>query len=94
MGCGCLVLLIGLAFPRLAMFLLWLFSDWFHGVFPNLFVPIIGFLFVPYTTLWYSAIQNFWDGQWGFWQVLIMVLAVMSDLGMLGGAGKHRQQRS
>ena len=75
------------------MFLLLVFTDWFRGVFPNVFVPILGFLFLPYTTLWYSAIHHWWGGEWGFWQVLIMVLAVMSDLGTLGGAGKKHRQR-
>ena len=94
MGCGCLILVIGLGFPRFAMFLLWMFTDWFQGVFDNSLVPILGFIFLPYSTLWYSVIAHVWGGDWGFWQILFMVVAVGTDLGALGGASKQRRKSS
>jgi hypothetical protein len=92
MGCGCLVFLVALAFPRAAIILLFLFSDWFRGVFPGILVPILGFIFLPYTTLWYSVVMRMWDGTWGFWQVAFMVIAVLLDLGVIGGAGRRRRK--
>jgi len=75
-----IAILIGLLLPRLVISILWLFSDWFNGVFEHWAVLLLGFFFLPYTTLWYSAVTNWYGGTWGFWQVAIMVLAIVADL--------------
>jgi hypothetical protein len=75
-----IAILIGLLLPRLIIFILWFFSNWFNGVFQNWVIPLLGFIFLPYTTLWYSAVINWYGGTWGFWQVAIMVVAVIADL--------------
>jgi len=55
----CLLLIIALVTPRLAVFMLWLFG-WFNGVFPNIIWPILGFIFLPTTLLWYSAVAHWY----------------------------------
>lgn len=74
-----LIALIGLALPRLAIFLIWLFSHWFSSVFNGWLIPLLGFIFLPYTLLWYAAVTNWFGGSWGFWQIAIMALAVLID---------------
>ena len=54
----CLAVLFALAVPRLLILILWFFTNWFRGMFHNLLWPILGFFFLPTTTLWYSAVQN------------------------------------
>lgn len=81
----CLLVLLAAAAPRLLVILLWLFSTWFQGVFPSALVPIIGFIFLPTSLLWYTAVQHWYGGQWSFWPVAVMVLAVMIDLSPAGG---------
>jgi hypothetical protein len=81
----CLLLVLALATPRLVVIVLWLFTHWFQGVFPSVVVPIIGFLFLPTTLLWYTAVQHWYGGQWSFWPVVVMVLAVAIDLSPAGG---------
>jgi len=90
MGCGCLLLIVGMAFPRFAIFVLWLFTHWFRGMFDTWLIPVLGFLFLPYSLLWYSAVTNLFGGTWGLWQVLIMILAVMADLTAYGGTRRKR----
>jgi hypothetical protein len=38
--------------------LLWLFSDWFHGLFASALWPVLGFVLLPTTLLWYTAVQH------------------------------------
>ncbi|MDP2648189.1 MAG: hypothetical protein Q8P35_03045 [Candidatus Yanofskybacteria bacterium] len=74
-------LLVGLLFPRLAIAYLWFFTGWFRSVFSaNILWPLLGFIFAPYTLLWYTAVQNWYSGTWGIWQIIILVVAIIADL--------------
>ena len=59
---------------------LWLFTSWFRGMFDGWLLPVLGFVFVPTTLLWYSAVQHWFDGRWGPWQIAGVVLAVLIDM--------------
>jgi len=72
--------ILALFVPRLVSIYLWFFSDWFPGVFETHLWPILGFLFMPYTTLWYSAVVNWYQGDWGFWQIIVMIIAIVADI--------------
>ncbi len=72
--------IIGLIAPRFTIFILWLASPWFTGVFETRLWPILGFLFLPFTLLWYSVVINWFGGQWGWVQILMMIIAVLADL--------------
>lgn len=75
-----LILFIGLFIPRLVTFLLYLFSGWFNGVFETWYWPILGFIFMPYTLLWYSVVTNWFGGEWRILQVIVLVIAIITDL--------------
>lgn len=90
---GCLFILLGLITPRLVVALLWLFSNWFDGVFHGALIPILGFIFLPYTLLWYTVVINWFNGVWGFWQIAFLVVAIIADLSSSGG-GARRKFRS
>jgi hypothetical protein len=92
---GCLLVLIGLFTPRLVLALLWLASDWFSGIFHGALIPILGFIFLPYTLLWYTVVINWFNGIWGFWQVVILILAILTDLSANGGSARkgHKYYR-
>ena len=55
MGC-CLVALISLLSPRLALFLLWIFGDLLSRAFSSWVIPLLGFFLLPWTTLTYAAL--------------------------------------
>jgi hypothetical protein len=86
----CLVVLAALAVPRLTILALWLATTWFRGVFDAWFWPVLGFLFAPFTLLWYSAVQNWYDGVWGGWQIAGLVLALLLDFSPAGGKRRKR----
>ena len=75
-----LVALLALLLPRLTMIFLWLFTDWFHGVFRSMLWPILGFIFLPLTTLWYSAVVHWFGGRWDAITVAGIVVALIIDL--------------
>jgi hypothetical protein len=56
----CLLLILLLAFPRLALVLLFLFSNYLQRAYHGLLLPLVGFLFLPLTTLAYAL-----DGEHG-----------------------------
>ncbi len=89
---GCLIFLVGLVFPRVALVLLWLFTHWVGRAFDSFIVPLLGFLFVPYTLLWWIVVANVFGGAWGFWQVLFLVLALIADLSSYGGLRRWRRR--
>jgi hypothetical protein len=76
-----LMALLALAVPRLVLVVLWFFTDWFRGMFDMLLWPILGFVFLPTTLLWYSAVQHWFDGQWTLWPIVGLVVSLMIDVG-------------
>ena len=82
--------ILALFTPRLIVVLLWFTTHWFQGLFPSLLWPIVGFLFMPTTLLWYSAVLVWFNGQWTLWPVVGIVLAIMIDLSPVS-AGRGRR---
>ena len=88
----CFLVLSILLFPRVVLAVMWFFSTYlqhaFHG---GVVLPLLGFLFLPITTIVYA-----WELNNGMPAVgtnlLWLLIAVVIDLGGLGG-GAHRQSR-
>ena len=76
----CLFVVIALAMPRLVIALLWFFTNWFTGLFSTLLWPILGFIFLPTTFLWYTAVMRWFGGEWTLWPVVGMVIALAIDV--------------
>ena len=86
----CLVVVLALITPRLAVALLWFLTRWFEGLFPTLMWPILGFIFLPTTLLWYTAVQRWFAGQWTLWPIVGMVIALAVDVSPAGGSRRRR----
>lgn len=80
--------LFALFAPRVVIFLLWLASGWFNGVFETRLWPLLGFFFLPLTLLWYSVVMNWFAGEWTWWQLVILIAAVLGDLHSDRGAAR------
>ena len=91
MGCGCMAAVIAMAMPRLAMVLILIFTDWFSRAYDSVLWPVLGFLFMPYTTLAYMAAQLNAGELRGWWMALFIV-AILIDAGHWGG-GRHAARR-
>jgi len=86
-----LLLLFALFVPRVVIVLLWLFSTWFTGSI-HWVLGVLGFVFLPYTLLWYTAVQHWYGGEWGVLQLVILVIAVLADLGLPGSTRYRRSE--
>jgi hypothetical protein len=89
---GCLVVLFALVTPRLIMCVLWVFTDYLSQAFGSFFWPLLGFFFLPTTTMAYAVAQNTFDGATG-WGLVVLILGVMVDFGLLGGGGRAMGRR-
>lgn len=90
--CGCFVLLFGAVFPRAAIVLLELFSNWNDTAFDSFWIGFAGFVFLPYTTLAYVLMDQWGDPINGFgWAVV--VFAFLVDLGNWSGTGSQGRRR-
>ena len=90
----CLVIILSLVAPRLVTLLLWLFTNWFQGLFSTILWPIIGFIFLPTTLLWYTAVQRWFGGQWTFWPIVGLVIALSIDISPASGRRRSRSDPS
>ena len=88
----CLLLILFLAFPRIALVLLFLFSNYLQRAYHGLLVPLLGFLFLPLTTLAYAWMSNSRQPIAGI-NLVILLITVVVDLGGLGGGEYHRRTR-
>jgi hypothetical protein len=77
---GCLVALFALISPRLALFVIWLFSDVLSRAFDSWIVPLLGFFLLPWTTLAYAALWDSGRNVSGF-EWFLVILAFLIDLG-------------
>lgn len=90
---GCILLVVALAVPRVLMVAAYLLTDWFGRAFATPLWPILGFLFMPYTTLAYLATMlNNQHSVTGGWLIILLIAAVV-DLGHLGGGGRSYRRR-
>lgn len=84
---GCLAVLIAAFFPRLAIILIVIFSDYIGRAYDTILWPVLGFLFAPYTTLAYAWAINS-NGSVEGMHLVVVIVAVLLDLGVIGGGAR------
>jgi hypothetical protein len=84
---GCLALMA----PRFAIVLVVLLSDYIGRAYENLLWPLLGFLFMPLTTLAYAWAINSRGSVEGL-QLVVVVIAILMDLGLIGGSAASRKR--
>jgi hypothetical protein len=88
----CLLLIAVLAFPRVVLVLMFLFSNYLQRAYHGLILPILGFIFLPLTTIAYAWMVNSHMPIEGI-NLLLLIIAVVIDVGGLGGGEWHRRRR-
>jgi hypothetical protein len=77
------------AFPRVAIVLLYLFTNFFSHVYTSFLIPLLGFVFLPLTLIAYTYFQNA-RVPMDTTSFVILFIAVILDLGLVGGAARRR----
>ena len=83
--------------PRVGGVLWWLFQPvrWVGesgaSAFSSIIWPILGIIFLPWTTLMYVAVAP--GGVTGLWEWLFLILAVVIDIGAYTGGGIGNRDR-
>jgi hypothetical protein len=89
----CLVVILVLAFPRIILACLFFLSNYLDRAYDHqLLIPVLGFLFLPLTTLAYAWLVHTSQPIAGT-NALILIVAVVIDIGGLGGGEWHRRRR-
>ena len=86
----CLFFIFILAFPRAVLVLMFFFSNYLGRAYHGLLIPVLGFFFLPLTTLVYAWLTNSGRGTDGI-NLIFLIAAVVIDLGGLGGGERYRR---
>jgi hypothetical protein len=91
MGC------LALSFPRFALFLVWLLGgNYLERAFGSALVLLLGFVFLPLTTLAYAFSYHSLSLAYSHHLTplgsLVVLLALLIDIGLIGGSNKQAQR--
>jgi hypothetical protein len=87
----CLIAIAVLAFPRLALAAIFVFSNYLGRAYHGLLVPVLGFLFLPLTTIVYAWLVNTNTPLSGVY-AFVLIAAVLLDVGAVGGGHYSRRR--
>jgi hypothetical protein len=90
-GC-CLVALLLFAGPRVALVFGWLLSNWFDAI-DSTIVALLGFAFLPWTTLAWMFVFFHHHGDIGNGYILPLAAGLILDVGTYGGSQASRQRQ-
>lgn len=86
----CLVVVLALISPRLALVAVWLLSNWLERAFEGWLLPVLGFLLLPWTTLSYAGMWMYGTNEVGGFEWAVVAFALLLDLGALGGSRRRK----
>jgi hypothetical protein len=89
----CLLALLALLSPRLALFALWLFSSVLDRAYDSWLLPLLGFFLLPWTTLAYAVMWDTGTRTVSGFEWFIVGLAFLADLASYAGGRSYRDSR-
>jgi hypothetical protein len=91
--CGCLFVLAAAISPRFGVALLWIFTDRMSIAFNSFWWALVGFIFLPWTTLVFALVYAPREGVTGFGWVLV-AFAFVVDISTHIGATQARREKA
>lgn len=90
---GCLLALLAGFAPRIALALIWIFSNMVDRAFSGFLIPLFGLILFPYATLFYVLAYNPLSGGLSGWGWIFVVIGFLLDIGHWVGGGVTGRQR-
>lgn len=91
MGCGCVFALVSAFSPRLALVLVWLFTNLVDRAYSTFVIPLLGLIFFPFATLMYVLAYRPGLGVTGVGWVLVAIGFVI-DFASTGLSARSRHE--
>jgi hypothetical protein len=89
---GCLLVLLAGFFPRIALVLVWIFTNQVDRAFTGFFIPLVGVIFFPFATLFYVLLYDPVTGLGGLgW--FVVGLGFLGDIAHWIGGGATSRRR-
>jgi len=79
-------------FPRVILVLMWLFSNMLDRAYHGLVIPLLGFIFLPITTIVYAWMVTSGLAISGI-NLVILIVAVLLDAGSHGSGYSYSRRR-
>jgi hypothetical protein len=86
----CLAVILAAISPRLALFVMWLFSGILGRAFDSWLLALLGFFLLPWTTLAYAVVWDIGSHAVTGVEWFFVVLAFLVDVGSYGGTARGR----
>jgi hypothetical protein len=91
LGCGCLLAMGAAVAPRLVLIFMWIVGPRVNAAFNNFIVPLLGLIFLPYTTIMYVLVYTVGVGLSG-WDWVWVLLGVGLDIMKWGQIFNKRKE--
>jgi len=88
----CFIAALISAAPRLYLFFMLIFTSQIGRAYDSMIWPVLGFFFMPYTTLAYTVAINQGGALHGFWMALF-VFGILMDAGAFGWLSRNQRRR-
>ena len=88
----CLLALLALISPRLALVAVWLTSDVLSDSMDSWLLPLIGFFLLPWTTLVWAWMWSNGTNEVAGFEWAIVALAFLVDIGAFAGGSRARER--
>ena len=89
----CFVACLAVLSPRLAIFVLFLFTDVLSRSMGSWIIPLIGFFILPWTTLAWAFMWWVNDGRVEGFGFFVVILAFLIDIASWFGGARARSER-
>ena len=87
----CIIALFALLTPRFVIILLALFTEYIGQAYDTVLWPVLGWIFLPYTTLAYAFCWHQNSGEISGVYIAVMAVGVLLDLGSVGSGARRKK---